>query len=219
VHLLHWAFESLAYVVAYAVYGRIRARAGDPIDDDRRTWVIVAAIIGAALGSKLLAMASGEGFVTSGKTIVGGLIGGWVAVEIAKARLGVRTRTGDLFAIPLCIGIGIGRIGCWLDGVSDKTYGSPTTLAWGIDLGDGILRHPVQPVEIVFLIGLALFLRMYQQRPHRMGDAFRVFMIGYMGFRFGIEFLKPGSPIAGLTPIQWACAATALYSAKEFVDG
>jgi phosphatidylglycerol---prolipoprotein diacylglyceryl transferase len=32
-----------------------------------------------------------------GKTIVGGLLGGWLAVELAKLTAGLKSRTGDLF--------------------------------------------------------------------------------------------------------------------------
>jgi phosphatidylglycerol:prolipoprotein diacylglycerol transferase len=56
------------------------------------------------------------------------LIGGLVAVESTKWWLGVTTRTGDLFAIPLAAGTAIGRVGCFLTGLEDRTHGTPTTL-------------------------------------------------------------------------------------------
>jgi phosphatidylglycerol:prolipoprotein diacylglycerol transferase len=72
-----------------------------------------------------------------GKMIVGALMGGLLAVEWAKRRLGVTVRTGDLFALPLCAGIAIGRVGCFLTGLEDHTVGAHTTLPWGVDVGDG----------------------------------------------------------------------------------
>lgn len=87
-----------------------------------------------------------------GKTIVGGLIGGLLTVELIKRYIGLRTSTGDLYVIPLAAGIAIGRIGCFLTGLSDNTYGTPTSLPWGIDFGDGVRRHPTQLYEIAFLI-------------------------------------------------------------------
>jgi prolipoprotein diacylglyceryltransferase len=87
-----------------------------------------------------------------GKTIVGALISGLIAVELMKRYIGVRQSTGDLYAIPLALGIAIGRIGCFLTGLSDNTYGTPTTLPWAINFGDGIPRHPTQLYEIIFLL-------------------------------------------------------------------
>jgi prolipoprotein diacylglyceryltransferase len=89
-----------------------------------------------------------------GKTIVGALVFGLVSVELMKRYIGVHQSTGDLYAIPLALGIAIGRIGCFLTGLSDNTYGTPTTLPWAINFGDGVPRHPTQLYEIAFLIAL-----------------------------------------------------------------
>ena len=97
-------------------------------------------------------------YFVGGKTIVGGLLGGWIAVEITKRIRGIHSRTGDLFAVPLCIGIAVGRIGCLLAGLADDTYGTPTSLPWAINFGDGIPRHPTQLYEILFLLALIPFL-------------------------------------------------------------
>ena len=61
--------------------------------------------------------------------------------------VGITHSTGAYFAPSLAIGIAIGRIGCFLSGLEDYTYGTPTTLPWGYDFGDGVLRHPVQLYE------------------------------------------------------------------------
>jgi phosphatidylglycerol---prolipoprotein diacylglyceryl transferase len=138
-----------------------------------------------------------------GKTIVGGLLGGWFAVEAVKLVTGIRTRTGDLFAVPLCVGIAVGRVGCFIAGLADDTYGKPTSLPWAVDLGDGIGRHPVQIYEIVFLVILAIFL--VRSTQWREGARFRIFMGSYLGWRFVIDFLKPQPLVAGLNLIQWSC--------------
>ncbi|HTG16849.1 MAG TPA: prolipoprotein diacylglyceryl transferase family protein, partial [Blastocatellia bacterium] len=138
-----------------------------------------------------------------------------IAVEWTKRRLGIHRRTGDLFAIPLCIGIAIGRIGCFLSGLSDDTYGVETTLPWGIDFGDGIRRHPVQLYEIAWLCVLATWLGWLARKPHREGDLFKGFMVGYFGFRLAIDFLKPGVAFAWLTSIQWACVIMLLYYCRD----
>jgi phosphatidylglycerol---prolipoprotein diacylglyceryl transferase len=221
----HVVFESLAYFVGFRLYLRQRKRSGDHLSGGERWWAVTAAILGAALGSKLLYWLSDPAqtlsrwddvyYLMGGKTIVGGLMGGLIAVEWTKKRLGISRRTGDLFAIPLALGIAIGRIGCFLSGLTDDTYGNATSLPWGIDFGDAINRHPTQLYEIVWLIGLAFWLTRMRKHPHREGDLFKGFMIGYFGFRLLIDYLKPGVSFAGLTMIQWVCVATLMYYARD----
>ena len=93
-------------------------------------------------------------YLIGGKTIVGALVFGLLTVELVKRYIGLHTSTGDLYAIPLALGIAIGRIGCFLTGLPDNTYGTPTSLPWPVDFGDGIPRHPTQLYEIAFLLAL-----------------------------------------------------------------
>ena len=214
----HWLFESLAYLIGARVYALVKARAGDPIDAEDRWWIVAAAFVGAVVGSKLLVLVEHPaltlaGFaeplaLLEGKTVVGGLVGALLAVELAKQRLGIKRATGDVFALPLAVGIVIGRVGCFLTGLDDHTHGLPANLSWAIDYGDGIPRHPAQLYEIAF-VGLVLLpvLVWLARRPHREGDLFKVFMVGYLGFRLALEFLKPGEPLLGATAIQWTCLA------------
>ncbi|MGH9845530.1 MAG: prolipoprotein diacylglyceryl transferase [Blastocatellia bacterium] len=223
--IAHWLFESLSYLIGFRLYLLLRKRSGDVVATEHRWWVVAAAIAGAALGSKVLNWFVDPAFflrnwnnlyfLMSGKTVVGGLIGGLFAVEWTKRRIGVTERTGDLFAIPLCAGIAVGRIGCFLAGLEDDTYGIATILPWGVDFGDGVSRHPTQIYEIVFLSTLALWLWRFSARPHRNGDLFKMFMVGYFAFRLGVEFIKPCAPIAGLSTIQWACVAMLIYYARD----
>jgi phosphatidylglycerol:prolipoprotein diacylglycerol transferase len=189
--------------------------------------VVVAAIAGAAIGAKLLYLLENPAltlqhgndfaFLMGGKTVVGALLGGTLLVEFVKARMGLRRRTGDLFAVPLAGGIGIGRIGCFLAGKGDDTYGIPTTLPWGIDLGDGIRRHPLQLYEIAAMLLLAFFLNRVKPPRYAEGDRFRLFVFAYYSWRLAFDFLKPGVPFAGLTFIQWACVAGILWYSKDVI--
>lgn len=148
----HFVFESLAYVVAFRIYVHSRAKEGDFLTGTLRWNILVAAAIGAAFGSRLLYWLEDPSktfhhwdnipYLLAGKTIIGALLGGTIAVEFLKWRSGISQRTGDLLVLPLAVGIAIGRIGCLLAGLQDDTYGTPTSLPWGIDLGDGIRRHP-----------------------------------------------------------------------------
>ena len=211
---LHTLFEVLAYTVGYQVYRRLRQRSGDFLPDEQRWIIIAAAAIGAMLGSRILGLLEQIPVsqitwrtlvLPGGKTIVGGLLGGWIAVELTKRIRHIHSRTGDLFAVPLCIGIAVGRIGCLLAGLPDDTYGTPTTGPWGVDFGDGIPRHPTQLYEILFLVPLAFILHRYNARPHPEGATFRLFLAAYLAWRLLIDFIKPQPLHYGLNLIQWAC--------------
>jgi prolipoprotein diacylglyceryltransferase len=217
----HPLFEGLGYVVAAYLFKWLRARQGDALDEDTRGWVVVAAVVGGAIGSKLMYLASdpevtfggGFGVLLGGKSIVGGLVGALIGVELAKWWLGVTRSTGDLFAVPCALGIAVGRIGCFLTGLSDHTHGLPTSLPWGVDFGDGLPRHPTQLYEIVFLCLLAVVL--YRWRPRREGDTFRLFLAAYAAFRLWVELIKPGVLYGWLNGIQWVCLAVLIYYAAQ----
>ena len=204
-----------------------RARQGDFLSTNTRWTIVAAAIAGAAIGAKLLfwfedpartlADWRDVAYLMSGKTIVGALLGGTLGVELTKRMIGIHRRTGDLFAIPLCIGIAIGRLGCYAAGLQDDTYGLPTHRPWGHDFGDGIPRHPVQLYESVAMLCLAIALR-YIRVPHfRDGDRFRLFLFSYCVWRLLIDFLKPGIPFAGLTVLQWCCTIAAILYANDIL--
>lgn len=219
----HPVFEALAYAVGFQAFLALRRRQGDPVRE-HRALLVLCAVLGALVGSKLLALLvdpaatwAGRGdwrTWAEGKTIVGGLLGGLVAVELAKGRLGIRQATGDLYAIPLVLGIAIGRVGCFLTGLPDRTYGVATGTSWGVDFGDGILRHPTQLYEIVFLLGV-LLPALLMLRGGRPGDRFRLFMAGYLGFRLLAGFLQPTPTLLGLSAIQWACLLGLLHYAPH----
>lgn len=219
----HVVFETLAYAIGFRVYVSMRKRNGDAIDDANRWWLIAAAAMGAVVGCKMLYWFEDPAatlahwrdpvYLMGGKTIVGALIGGLFGVELVKQYLGVKRRTGDLFAVPLCIGIAIGRIGCFLTGPEDHTGGSATTLPWGVNYGDGISRHPTQLYEVLFALALGVFLWRRSKRLHVEGDIFKRFMVGYFSFRFLCDFLKPDDVrvFLGLTAIQLACLLMLAY--------
>src|SRR4051812_13076698 len=89
---LHFLFEAFGYTMGIAVYLRDRRKKGDIIPDTSRSTILCAAAVGAALGARLLALAehptnfhwSSLVLIDGGKTIIGGILGGWLAVEMAK---------------------------------------------------------------------------------------------------------------------------------------
>lgn len=220
----HPVMEALAYTSGFQLYLLLRRRdTRTLIPFEQNLWLLVGAIFGALVGSKLLAWTESWpdywhlwqtthslALLIGGKTIVGGLLGGWIGIEIVKKCLAIRFSTGDLYVFPLLLGMSMGRVGCFLTGLSDHTCGNHTTLPWAVNFGDGP-RHPTQLYDIVFLIlfGLALWFRM--KRPYPNGRIFRLFILGYCTYRLGIEFLKPTyRPYLGLSAIQMTCTITAL---------
>lgn len=227
----HTLFEVGAYFVGMRLFLWQRRRLALPVldDRDRSLWIGVAAIVGAALGAKLgywivdprNAFADFPDWqrLLEGKTIVGALLGGLAGVELVKRAIGAQGSSGDAFAMPLIAGIAIGRIGCFLAGLADHTYGNPTLLPWGVDFGDGVPRHPTQLYEIAFLLALAALLLWRRRAFIQPGDVFRAFMIAYLAFRLLIEFIKP-LPfvyVGMLSGIQLLCLAGLLYYRRDIV--
>jgi prolipoprotein diacylglyceryltransferase len=217
----HWVFDVLAYTAGIWLLTRRRRRVDDVVDTRTRWIVVAAALIGGVIGSHLLFVLEDLAPLRSsnydpmlflgGKTIVGGLIGGVIAVEFVKARLGIEVATGDLLVLPLAAGIAIGRIGCFLTGLSDGTSGIATSLPWGVDFGDGTPRHPTQLYEIAFVVILSLFVARIGPRLRVTGDAFKIFVLGYLSFRVLVDFIKPATRIVGVSILQWACLAVIAY--------
>ena len=182
--------------------------------------MLLGAAVGAALGAKLLDIAQFATTLSSaspltwlgGKTIVGGLLGGWAGVEIAKRGIGLTHSTGDLLVLPLIVGMIVGRLGCLLAGPEDHTGGTLTDLPWAIDG-----RHPVVLYEIVALLALSPIVLAKLAD----GARFRLFYAGYLAFRVLVDFAKAPygpDPILPhpdrwlLTPIQWAALAGAVVA-------
>src|SRR5258708_4563584 len=102
----HTVLEALAYTVSFWLYRRL-PRSGDFLLSLERWAIIAAALVGAAVGSKLLYWAEDPpqtmmhwrdaGFLLGGKTIIGALLRATIAVECLKSWMGVTRRTGDLF--------------------------------------------------------------------------------------------------------------------------
>ncbi len=214
----HLVFDVLAYAVGFQLFRVLRRRQSTvpATTTYAGLWLLAGAIFGAAVGAKLLAwaehpavyvepLASGQLHAwLGGKTVVGGLLGGWIGVELAKWANGIQSRTGDVFVWPLLVGMMIGRVGCFLTGLADMTHGVATTLPWGVDFGDGVRRHPTQLYEIAFLALLGGVLFALRRRVPT-GGLFRCFLGGYLLWRLGVEWIKPSPKgYAGLSAIQWA---------------
>ncbi len=177
----------------------------------------------AALAVGIVAGAWGFGSINSAMmaiphpshSIAGALAGGIIAVELYKAARGIRVSTGVIWVGPIALGIAIGRLGCLFAGVGDDTYGLPTNLPWGVDLGDGIHRHPVQLYESLAMTGfLAVYLAALRSRADwTRGRAFYLFILFYAAQRFAWEFFKPYPDLVGpLNLFQLLAVAMIAYA-------
>jgi len=224
---IHLLFEYLAFFIAFQYYVRLRRFTNDLISNRNRISIILGAIAGALIGSRLIGFLENPMItfntntillLLNTKSIMGGLFGGLMGVEISKIIIKERHSSGDLFTFPIIVGILIGRIGCFLAGTNEFTYGNETDFFTGMNLGDGLSRHPTSLYEIIFLILLFIFLKnitFYTQKES--GLLFKVFMILYFGFRFLIEFIKPNVfYILGLSSIQWLCIICWIYYIPTF---
>lgn len=150
-----------------------------------------------------------------GRSIVGALAGAIVAIEVFKWMRGIGGSTGLIFVPAFATSVAIGRWGCFLSGIEDHTYGTPTSLPWGHDFGDGILRHPVQLYESSAMTAFLLVALILIGRRNRffMGNGFYLMVLFYAGQRFIWEFLKPYGAVAGpFNLFHFICLALVVYS-------
>lgn len=174
-------------------------------------------VAGAGLGGYALGTlnlwASGEHII--GRSIVGALAGAILAIELFKLWRGITGSTGIIFVPAFSATVIVGRWGCFFAGLSDETYGTPTKLPWAVDLGDGVMRHPVQLYEsfsmAAFLV-VALWL-IAKRNSWFMANGFYALVLFYAGQRFLWEFLKPYETLVGpFNLFHLVCAGLIAYA-------
>jgi phosphatidylglycerol:prolipoprotein diacylglycerol transferase len=186
-------------------------------------WLAVAGFIGGAIGAKLSEWILGHWSFfasqpllildprTGGRALLGGVLCGWLAVEIAKWKLGIRRSTGDLFALALPAGEAIGRIGCHFNGCC---YGVGSTLFCAV-YQHGAWRYPAQLISAFVAFAIFVILFLLRDKIVREGDLFKCYLLLYGGSRFFIEFLREReTSAASLSLVQWVCLALAFYGAR-----
>ena len=220
---LHSIVEGAAFFIGFRYFLYLRKKKGDRYSSSSRIYIVIGAIFGALIGSRLIGalerpdelFRTGNIFwyIYNNKTVLGGFLGGLFGVELMKKLIHEKESSGDLFVYPIILALIIGRIGCFSMGVFEETYGIATSLPWGINLGDNMMRHPVCLYEIVFLILLwVTLLKAEKQFSFRNGALFKLFMIAYLCFRFLLDFIKPHySIVLGISIIQLTSLLGILY--------
>jgi phosphatidylglycerol---prolipoprotein diacylglyceryl transferase len=179
------------------------------LDPRRRVAVIATVFIGGLVGSALPAFVSGgviqhqaELYLIGPKTILGGLLAGFLGVAILKKLAGITAETADAFARGTCLMMAIGRLGCY---AAHCCVGVAWSGPGATDFGDGVPRLPIQLVEAAILFGLFGVLSVLHRRALLPDRRLFVFFALYGLTRFGLEFLR--EPVAaeagGIGFYQW----------------
>ena len=183
--------------------------------------IYIGALGGAFLGAKL-AYLFAEGWVAwqspdrwvliaTGKSVLGGILGGYAGVETMKSLVGHKTSTGDLFAPIIPLGIALGRAGCWLHGCC---LGIPLADGWGLRDRAGVSRWPSSQVELLFQ--LAIFALIIAMRRRWAGRLFYVYLFAYGTFRLLHEWLRDTPKWWGLiSGYQIIALAMAVMGARK----
>lgn len=210
-------FVALGLLVAWRIRRGEVARLGYEATPGH-AWVGLGALVGAAVGSKLGMALYAADFAEmwarmldwdfTGKTVVGGIGGGWLGVELTKRLVGVRHSTGDAFAVALPVAQAFGRVGCLM-------HGCCPGVAWegpGAVMVGGVSRMPTPLFEAAGDLALGALLWSLRLAPRPAGTLFRYYIVGYAVVRFGTEFLRDDAQVrvAGLSSVQWVCLATIL---------
>ena len=217
IHILFDLFASMTALTMTALVYRWR------LSDARQK--IESAGIGYAASLVLGAVVGGFGAGTLnlwlsgapgiGRSIVGALAGAIIAIEMFKRARGIRGSTGLIFVPAFATSVAVGRWGCYFSGIEDQTYGTPTSLPWGHDFGDGILRHPVPLYEsftMLAFLAVALLL-IWRRQPFFTRNGFYMLVLVYGSQRFIWEFLKPYGTVAGpFNLFHFICAGLVVYS-------
>ena len=196
------------------------------LDPDTKTAIGLAAFLGAMVGAKLpfvlqfglQGLLSGTTWFADGKTILAGIFGGYLAVELTKWWWNIRASTGDGFALPVAVAVVLGRLGCFIGGCC---FGTPTNLPWGLSFvkaQDSSLtpRHPTQLYEVLFHATWILILLVLRQKHWLVGQQIKAYLLCYLVYRFFSEWLRPEARWDfGLTSYQLAC--TALFAILSFL--
>ncbi|MDP4133372.1 MAG: prolipoprotein diacylglyceryl transferase [Bacillota bacterium] len=195
-------------IAAGILYYLIDARKRN-VKNEGAVLIVASALIFGAVGSKipLLLEYRNLAALISGKSIVGGLIGGAAGVIIVKKAFGIKLKLGNIIAPAIALGMSIGRLGCFFNGCC---YGVASS--WGVDFGDGLLRLPTQLFESAFHFTAFLILHNLKGKVLIKGILFKYYILAYFIFRFITEFIRENQTVwGGMSIYQIICALGIVY--------
>ena len=157
-----------------------------------------------------------------GMSIIGGFIGAVIAsvAYLRTKKLNVWAYC-DAALMGLPVGMGIGRIGCFL--IHDHP-GTLTNFILGVNYPDGV-RHDLGLYESLVGFALAIIFLLMWKKKAPQGAYVATFLIGYGTARFFLDFLRATDGVIvdtryfGLTPAQYlalAMAGVGVWTVRRF---
>ena len=107
-------------------------------------------------------------------------------------------KIADLMIVTAPIGLGLGRIGNFING---ELYGRVIQVLWGMIFPKGgfLPRHPSQLYESALEGGVLFWILWFlKDKELPAGSLLGIFLICYGAFRFFVEFLREPDPQLGL---------------------
>jgi phosphatidylglycerol:prolipoprotein diacylglycerol transferase len=213
---------ALAFIIGIAMVQRGAQRLGVPREAvaDLGLWILVASVAGSRLyyvashweeyaSRPLTALAVWDG----GLTFYGGVL---LALPVSFLFIRKKRLPGwslaDLTAPAFALGLGLGRIGCFLSGCC---FGKPSHLPWAMtfpadSFAGSIYRCPIHPTQLYeSLFGFLCFglLSFLARRKYFPGFLMVLFLGLYGAWRFAIDNLRYYESsqlwLLGLTNNQW----------------
>lgn len=194
-----------------------------PVPPLERWNILLVVFVGAAIGAALPAFGAGgvigqvahHGLIFGPRTIMGGLLGGFLGAAAYKRWRGIDYDTSDDFVRGTALGMAIGRLGCH---AGHCCVGRAAPLeALGLDFGDGVLRLPSQLIEAAVLFGLFALFHFLHRTDRFPGRRLFLYMGAYGLVRVGLELLR--APVAsvhlGLGFYQWLALALVGFAAVQ----
>jgi prolipoprotein diacylglyceryltransferase len=238
-------FFSLTYLAAFLLVAIMMIHEGFRKNYPRSAWllIVLCGVISFIIGDKLFSYSPEQWLqvftkfefaATEKKTVLGGIVGLFAGIFLAKMWLRFDRPVLDTMAVAMPIAMAISRIGCLMAGCC---FGTPTTLPWGIHYGtaswayhvhqsQGLLDlhdmaslpvHPAQLYQVAGCLIIAFLVWMTRKYWKSNGNLFLFSVLSYLVLRCLVEFVRApetnsyaGQVVYGLKLIQWLIAAAVI---------
>ena len=206
------------------------------LESRRRRWpkeeavpIVLAAFVGGMIGARL-SIVFFNGWETAPVvlnffymfdprigpgSILGGVVGAYIAGFFASRLVGKPGCACDAFAPAMALAMVVGRMGCFM--ALEDGLGKPTSLPWGVWNGS-YLAHPTPLYDAAFnLVWFFALLALSNHPRMQNGNLLKLGLAGYAIVRFWIEFARNNRVVLwGLTGQQYACLGILLALAVYY---
>jgi phosphatidylglycerol:prolipoprotein diacylglycerol transferase len=203
---------ALTFLAGVLYVRKMTTRDGKPFDPYLNVAyiLIIGGIVGARLSYVLLHLSEFSGnwsssfnpfgshqFGIAGLNLYGGILFAIICsfTYLRFTKMNV-LEVFDYFAPPLALGIGITRIGCFLNGCC---WGTPTDLPWGVHFphdsmpyacfGDQAI-HPAQIYSSLYGFTLFFILHLLMRRKQFIGQIIAILFMSEAVARYAIEYVR-----------------------------